>query len=242
MRKALFLTVLFLLAGCMKPLYETDPVVYKQYKYWETASKDWLEIDGFQIQVYRTRMGQRTALRLVPQRDGLPTTANGYIPAAQKGAFNLIASECGTVLAAIDPAAAPVEGRTIDRFFYQYKDASIGITYFCRKGTPMGMDLAAEQQKWSLAQRKWESINGISAYVDTLPVGGDGLRQIRIRLFGGTKTDSRRLARRIIQNTCPNTNFRVLSDVDGVDVVPSGRFPAVVSDENVRVYAFNCIP
>ena len=242
MTKGLFSLLVLLLTGCMEPLYQTDVPLYRQYKYWESSDKDWLNIDGFQILVYRTHLDKRTALRLVPQKKGMPATASGYIQAAQKGAFNLITADCGENNFAIDDAAAPAEGRTIDRFFYQYKDASIGITYFCRDGTPHGMDLAAEQQKWSLAERKWDSFNGIKAYVDTLPVWEDGRRQIRIRLFGGTITDNRKLARRIILNTCPNTNFRLLSEEAGVDVVPAGRFPAVVSDENVRTYDFTCTP
>ena len=238
-----FLTaVLLLLTGCMKPLYETDVSVYRQYKYWESADRDWVDIDGFQIQIYRTQVGERTALRIVPQRDGLPSTATGYIPAAQKAGFMTATEVCGEAGAAFDPAAAPEEGRTIDRFFYQYKDASVGVTFFCRVGMPLGMDLLAEQHKWSLAQRKWDGINGVKAYVDTMPARNDGLHQIRIRLFGGTVTDNRKLARRVMLNTCPNTNFRVLSEIEGVDVVPSGRYPSAVSDENVRIYDYTCTP
>lgn len=226
----------------MSPLYESDYPVYRQYKYWDSADRDWQEVDHFQIRIFRTQTGNRTALRLVPQREGLPTTAEGYIPAAQKAAFNLMNEACSPSLPAIDPAAAPLNGRTIDRFFYQYPDLSVGVTFFCRKETPRGMDLAAEQQKWNLAERSWDSINGVQAYVDELPPQADGRRQLRIRLFGGSVSDNRKLARRIILNTCPNTNFRILSDKAGVDIVPSGRFPDVVSDENVRVYDYTCTP
>lgn len=133
--------------------------------------------------------------------------------------------------------------RTRDRpFFYQYADASVGITFSCRSGTPKGMDLAAEQQKWSLADRRWDNINGHKAFVDTLPAAADGRRQIRIRLFGGTVSDNKRLARRVIEDACSNSNFRILSDKAGFDIVPAGRMPDVVSDENVRIYDFTCTP
>ena len=143
---------LLLLSGCMKPLYETDYPLYRQYKYWETPDQDWQEVDYFRIQVFRTHIGNKTALRLVPQRDGLPSTAEGYIQATQKAAFNLMATACSPSLPAIDPSVAPQRGRTIDRFFYQYADASVGVTFSCRKSTPHGMDLAAEQHKWSLGK------------------------------------------------------------------------------------------
>ncbi|MBR1946291.1 MAG: hypothetical protein IJ846_08395 [Alphaproteobacteria bacterium] len=242
MKRLYFLACFFLISGCMQPLYESDYPLYRQYKYWESADRDWQEVDHFQIQIYRTQYGSKTALRLVPQRDGMPTTADGYIQASQKAAFNLMNAACSSSSPSIDAAAAPSKGRTIDRFFYQYADASIGVTFFCRTETPRGMDLAAEQQKWSLAERRWDKIGDTRAYVDTLPPATDGRRQIRIRLFGGTVSDNKKLARRIIQNTCPNSNFRILSDKAGVDIVPAGRFPDVVSDENVRIYDFTCSP
>ena len=242
MKRLFFLTALLTLTGCMEPLYESDYPLYRQYKYWETSDKDWQETDSFRILVRRTQTGERTELRLETHRDGLPSTADGYIQAAQKTAFNLMTAACSPVFPAIDAAAAPLNGRIIDRFFYQYGDASIGVTYSCRSGTPHGMDLAAEQQKWSLARRHWDKIGDVNAYVDVLPPAADGYRQIRIRLFGGTVSDNKKLARRTIQNICPNTDFRLLSDKAGVDVVPSGRIPVVVSDENVRIYDFNCTP
>ena len=242
MKRFVALTFLFLLTGCLEPMYESDYTLYRQYKYWESADTDWQEVDHFKIQVFRTRGDLRTELRLVPQRDGLPTTAEGYIPAAQKAAFNLMNAECSPGLPGVDAAAAPTNGRTIDRFFYQYPDMSIGVTFFCRTSAPRGMDLAAEQQKWHLADRRWEKIGSVRAYVDTMPVTADGRHQIRIRLFGGTASDNKKLARRIILNTCPNTNFRILSDKAGVDIVPAGRFPDIVSDENVRIYDFTCTP
>ena len=75
MKRAFTFFVFFLIAGCMQPLYESDYPVYRQYKYWESADRDWQEVDRFRIQIYRTETGSRTALRLVPQRDGLPSTA-----------------------------------------------------------------------------------------------------------------------------------------------------------------------
>ncbi|MBR1778737.1 MAG: hypothetical protein IJ752_09190 [Alphaproteobacteria bacterium] len=242
MKQSLILFGLLLIAGCMQPLYESDYPLYRQYKYWESADQDWQEVDHFQIQVYRTQSGSKTALRLVPQRSGMPSTADGYIQAAQKAAFNLMHAACSSGIPGIDAAVAPANGRTIDRFFYQYGDASVGVTFFCRSAPPRGMDLAAEQQKWSLAERRWDKIGNVKAFVDTLPAAADGRRQMRIRLFGGTLSDNRKLARRIVQNTCPNTNFRILSDAAGVDIVPTGRLPEVVSDENVRIYDFTCAP
>ena len=60
----------------MKPLYESDFPLYRQYKYWETADKDWQEIDYFRVLAYRMQDGTKTALRLIPQRNGLPSTAD----------------------------------------------------------------------------------------------------------------------------------------------------------------------
>ncbi len=242
MKKACLIFCFLLTAGCMRPLYETDYPLYRQYKYWESGEKDWQNIDYFQVQAFRTQSGEKTSLRLVPQRDGLPSTRDGYLQAAQKAAFNLMTQICGSAVPAPDRARAPENGRTIDRFFYQYADASVGITFSCRSGTPKGMDLAAEQQKWSLADRRWDNINGHKAFVDTLPAAADGRRQIRIRLFGGTVSDNKRLARRVIEDACPNSNFRILSDKAGFDIVPAGRMPDVVSDENVRIYDFTCTP
>lgn len=242
MKRAFTFFVFFLIAGCMQPLYESDYPVYRQYKYWESADRDWQEVDRFRIQIYRTETGSRTALRLVPQRDGLPSTADGYIQAAQKTAFNLMYAACKPHQPSIDAAAAPTGGRTIDRFFYQYADASIGVTYFCRTDTPRGMDLAAEQQKWSLAERRWDKIGDVRAFVDRLPPDANDHHLMRIRLFGGTISENRKLARKIVQNTCPNSNFRILSDMPGADIVPTGRYPDIVSDENVRIYEFTCTP
>ena len=242
MKPAYILFLLFFVSGCMQPLYESDYPLYRQYKYWESADRDWQEIDFFQVQTYRTQYGARTALRLVPQRNGLPSTENGYIQAAQKAAFNIMSATCGEKAPAIDAAAPPKKGRKIDRFFYQYGDSSIGVTFFCRSGKSEESDLLAEQQKWSLAERQWDDINGVQAFVDTLPPSSDGRHQMRIRLLGGTVKDNRKLARRLILKICPNSNFRVLSDTTGVDVVPVGRFPEIVSDENVRVYVFTCDP
>lgn len=242
MKTSYILFGLLLLSGCMEPLYESDYPVYRQYKYWESGDQDWQEVDHFRIQVYRTHYDTRTTLRLVPQRNGMPSTENGYVQAAQKAAFNLMSAECGTKPPAIDAAAPPVNGRKIDQFFYQYADASIGVTFFCRSAKSQESDLLAEQQKWSLAERRWDEINGVKAFVDTLPTATDGRRQIRIRLLGGTPTDNKKLARRVIEDTCPISNFRILSDTPGIDIVPKGRFPDVVSDENVRIYVFTCTP
>ena len=242
MKKTAVFACLLCLTGCMKPLYESDYPLYRQYKYWESSDKDWQDIDYFQILSFRMRKGSKTALRLVPQRNGLPSTATGYIQAAQKAAFNLMTETCGTDYLNIKSAVVPEKGRKIDRFFYQFGDASIGVTFACRPPPPHRMDLEAEQQKWSMADRNWDQIDNIRAYVDTLPPAAGGRRQIRIRLFGGTIFDNKRLARRIIQNTCPNTNFRILSDKAGVDIVPAGHKAEVVSEDNVRIYDFNCTP
>ena len=242
MKRLLPLLFVFLTAGCMKPLYETDYPLYRQYKYWESTDKDWQEVDQFQIQVFRVQTGDRTDLRLIAQRDGLPSTEQGYIRAAQKAAFNLMTQACGESMPAVARARPPEKGRKIDRFFYQYADGSLGVTFSCRAGKIRGMDLAAEQQKWSLADRRWESINGRKAFVDVLPAASNGLRQIRIRLFDGTVSDNRRLARKIVEDICPNTNFRILSDKAGLDITPAGHAPDIVSDENVRIYDFTCTP
>lgn len=231
------------LCGCAAPLHETDEAVYRQYKYWESADKDWEEYDYFKILIYRTHYGDnKTAMRLIPHRNGLPSTESGYIQAAQKAAFNAMAQACSPKTPSVDLAKPPVKGRRIDRFFYQYGDGAVGVTFGCPAGKNSGMDLMAEQQKWSLARREWDEINGHKAFVDALPPAANGVRQIRIRLFGGGRGDNARLARRVITDTCPNTNFRILSDRAGLDIVPAGRAPDVVSDENVRIYDFTCAP
>ena len=242
MKKILYLSCLFFINGCMQPLYEYDYPLYRQYKYWESADDDWQEIDYFQIQAFRTQHENLTFLRLVPQRKGLPSTADGYIQAAQKAGFNIMNTVCNGSSPSIVPAKAPNQGRAIDRFFYQYSDASIGVTFFCHTKKQNGMDLTAEQQKWSLAERRWDSINGHKAFVDVLPPTTNGRQQIKLRLFGGTLSDNKRLARRIIQDTCPNSKFKILSDKAGVDIVQKGRMADVVSDENVRIYDFTCVP
>lgn len=241
--RRLIAAFLLALAGCAAPLYETDDAVYRQYKYWESADKDWEEYDYFKILIYRTHYGDnKTAMRLIPHRNGLPSTESGYIQAAQKAAFNAMSQACSPKMPSVDPAAAPAKGRKIDRFFYQYGDGSVGVTFGCPAVKNKGLDLMAEQQKWSLARREWDEIKGHKAFVDTLPPSANGIRQIRIRLFGGTRGDNARLARRIITDTCPNTNFRILSSRAGLDIVPSGRAPDIVSDENVGIYDFICSP
>ena len=80
MKKACLFFCFLLTTGCMRPLYETDYPLYRQYKYWESADNDWQDIDYFQVQAFRTQSAEKTALRLVPQRDGLPSTRDGYIP------------------------------------------------------------------------------------------------------------------------------------------------------------------
>ena len=106
MKKLCLIFCFMLTAGCMRPLYETDYPVYRQYKYWESADKDWQEIDYFQVQAFRTKRGDQTALRLVPQRDGLPSTRDGYLQAAQKAAFNIMTSVCGASFVSPLPAQA----------------------------------------------------------------------------------------------------------------------------------------
>ena len=242
MKKVCLFFSFLLMTGCLQPLYETDYPLYRQYKYWESADDDWQNIDYFQIQTFRKHVGENTILRLVPQRNGLPSTHDGYIQAAQKAAFNLMTQICDSAFPSPLQAQAPEKGRIIDRFFYQYADASIGVSFSCKRGFPKSIDLAAEQQKWSLATRRWDSIDGHKAFVDTLPAAANGHRQIRIRLFTGSISDNKRLARRIIKDICPNSNFKILSDKAGFDIVPAGRIPDVVSDENVRIYDFSCTP
>lgn len=84
--------------------------LYRLYKYWESADNDWQDIDYFQVQAFRTQSAEKTALRLVPQRDGLPSTRDGYIQAAQKAAFNLMTQSCGTAF----PRLFPHERRKTD--------------------------------------------------------------------------------------------------------------------------------
>ena len=242
MKKLCLFLVCFLITGCMQPLYETDYPLYRQYKYWESADNDWQNIDYFQIQSFRYHVNGRIALRLIPQRNGLPSTQDGYIQAAQKAAFNLMTEICQTDTPSPLKAQSPLNGRILDRFFYQYADASVGITFSCRNGLPKETDLIAEQQKWSLAVRHWDSINGYKAFVDTLPAAANGHQEIRIRLFGGNISDNKRLARRIIEDTCPNSNFKILSDKAGFDIVPKGKKADIISDENVRIYGFTCTP
>lgn len=107
MKKAWLIFCFLLTAGCMRPLYETDYPLYRQYKYWESGDKDWQNIDYFQVQAFRTQAGEKTSLRLVPQRDGLPSTRDGYLQAAQKAAFNLMTQICGSAVPAPDQARAP---------------------------------------------------------------------------------------------------------------------------------------
>lgn len=242
MKRFSLIAFLLILSGCAEPLYESDYPLYRQYKYWESADSDWHEADNFRILVYKTVEEQNTTLQLIPQRKGLPSTEKGYISAAQKAAFNIMTVSCADSSFVIRPSKAPPGGRVIDRFFFQNKDLSVGVTFSCRSGKPDADVLSAEQQKWSLAQRRWDKINGVQAFVDTLPVSNNGLHQIRIRLFGGNEADNKKLARRIIQDTCPNVNFRILFDNPGFDMVPAGRLPEVVCDKNVRIYGFTCQP
>lgn len=244
MRKILLPVFALLFSGAcsLKPMYETDYPLYREYKYWETADKNWYETDNFRILVNRYHENDRTTLRLAPHRKGLPSIEKGYVYAAQKTAFNIIAADCGpsyTALAAITPPG----GRKIDRFFFQNSDLSVGVTYFCRAGKPDSNSLAAEAQKWSLAERKWDKIDKINAYVDVLPESHDGLHQMRIRLFGGNERDNKRLARRLILDTCNGApDFKILFDNPSADITGTGGSARIVTDENVRVYGFVCRP
>lgn len=244
MRKFLPAFALMFSAACaLKPMYETDYPLYREYKYWETSDKDWYEADNFRILVNRYHENDRTTLRLVPQRKGLPSIEEGYVRAAQKTAFNIMTSDCGSPAYTLLPSVRPNGGRRIDRYFYQNADLSIGISYICRTGKPTHVSLYQEAQKWSLAERRWDKIDNINAYVDTLPVSNDGLHQMRIRLFGGNASDNKRLARRLILDACGgNVDFKLLFDEAGADLAESNGEIKVVSDDNVRVYGFVCRP
>lgn len=236
--------LLFSAACALKPMVETDYPLYRKYKYWETSDKDWYETDNFRIMVNRFHENDATTLRLVPQRKGLPSIESGYVHAAQKTAFNIMTSDCGSPSYTLFPSARPNGGRRIDRYFYQNADLSIGISYTCKTGKSKGGTLFQEAQKWTLAERKWDKIDNINAYVDTLlPVKNDGLHQMRIRLFGGNASDNKRLARRLILDACNGAvDFKILFDEAGADLAESNGEIKIVSDDNVRVYGFVCRP
>lgn len=242
MKKLFLFFGIFSLTSCLQPLYESDYPVYQQYKYWESGKNDWVDIDQFKVQTFKTPVGEKTALRLIPQQDGLPSSNDGYLRAAQKAAFSIMSEICAEGFINLDSAAAPKNGRTLDRFFYQYPDASVGVTFSCRYKKPTTLNLLAEQKKWSLAQREWKKINDTQAFVDILPPSGNGRQQIRVRLLGGTISDNKKLARQVIQDICPTSNFRILSDREGFEISPNGKVPEIVSDKNVRIYDFNCHP
>ncbi len=224
-------------------MYEADYPLYRQYKYWETADKDWFEADNFRILVNRYHENDVTVLRMVPQRKGLPSVEQGYINAAQKTAFSIIAADCSSSSAHIFPSQAPKNGRKIDRFFFQNADLSISVAYSCRKEKPNQGTLAAEAQKWSLATRTWTEIGDVNAAVDSLPVDGAGIHQIRVRLFGGTERDNKRLARRLILDACEGSpDFKILFDEAATDVAVQNGVPQPVSSTNVRIYGFVCRP
>lgn len=230
------------LSACsLKPMYETDYPLYREYKYWETSDKDWYETDNFKILVNRYHENDTTTLRLVPQRKGLPSIEKGYVYAAQKTAFNIMTSDCGSPAYTLLPSVRPRGGRRIDRYFFQNADLSVGVSYVCQTGKPNENSLFQDAQKWSLAERRWDKIDNINAYVDTLPVNNDGLHQMRIRLFGGTVNDNKRLARRLILDACDSTtDFKILFDEPGADLAEHKGQIEIVSDDNVRIYGFVC--
>lgn len=221
-------------------MYQTDYPLYKQYKYWESADNEWYEADGFSLLAYRTIENDQITLRLTAHREGMPSVAEGSVQAAQKTAFNIMTADCGSRSYNILPSKASFGSRIIDRYFYQNADLSIGVAYRCHTGKPSQDTLAIEAQKWSLATRRWDKIDGIQAYVDILPENNDGLNQIRIRLFGGKVNENGRLARRIMLDTCQTTNFKVLFKHPSADIVNKERQTQIVSDENVWVYGFSC--
>ncbi|MGN0903871.1 MAG: hypothetical protein ACI4PW_01820 [Alphaproteobacteria bacterium] len=233
--------LLFFAGGCTpEPLYEADYPVYRQYKYWETSNDEWFEADGFRILAYRSSDGGRQTLRMTAHRKGLPSVADGYVDAIQKVAFNMMTAVCGSQAYTVLPSHAPSGGRVIDRYFYQNGDLSVGVVFSCRSAPPDGDVLRAEAQKWSLARRRWDKIDGVQAYVDVLPENNDGLRQMRIRLFGGDERLNARLARRIMLDACGGPAFTVLFNQASADIVENGRPPQIISDANVRVYGFVC--
>lgn len=243
MKQLLSLLAVFLfLTGCVQPLSRTDPVLYQQYKYWETGREDWHPVDGFDVLAARTNDDGLYSLRLTAHRDGLPTLRTGYIEASQKVAFQIMTAQCGAQNYLAQNAPKLAKGRTLDRYFYQNEDLSVGITYRCRgeQDKPTYDFLQTEQRKWNGADRKWDKINGIKAVVDTLPVSNDDVHQIKIRLFGGDANDNRRLSRRMMINTCQTNNFKVLFAQPAFDMIPAGRPPEIISNENVWSYGFRC--
>ena len=109
MKKLFLFFGIFSLTSCLQPLYESDYPVYQQYKYWESGKNDWVDIDQFKVQTFKTPVGEKTALRLIPQQDGLPSSNDGYLRAAQKAAFSIMSEICAEGFINLDSAAGGID-------------------------------------------------------------------------------------------------------------------------------------
>ena len=133
MKTLLNLCLTVLLFGCVSPLSETDPELYRQYKYWEAGVNDWHPARGFDVRANRFLNGGWYGLRLTPHRENAPSFASGYIEAAEQVAFEMMTAQCGAQNFVAQAAPQDAGLRTLDRYFYQNADLSIGIRFRCRK-------------------------------------------------------------------------------------------------------------
>lgn len=234
----LTITGLFL-NGCVDPLYKTDPAVYKQYKYWETGQQNWREYGDFSILFFHDQYEGIHKINFNTIKDGVPSHDFGYLEAIRKVGFDLMEEICESrdLLVLNAPSNS-----SLDRFFYQDYKMTISVRFQCKNETlPKGAEfLQTEQEKWNMAERTWDEIDGKKAIVDVLETKKDGLNQIKVRVFNHDENMNRRLARKWMRKVCDGP-FDNLYIRPAVETLPVGKKPDIISKDNIYQYGFKCI-
>lgn len=242
-----FFSVFFaLITACSAPLYETDVALYHQYKYWQTATDNWIKVGSFDFFVQTSLSGTTRFIKMIPHRNGLPDFSGNYIKLSKQLGFQLMNASCGENNYDLLRSTPPTQGRSIDPFFYQYPDLSIGASFICRTPsaptqTVQKIDDEDEANKWHYSKRERRSVDGTETYIDTLPPTAKGMHQFRIRMFNKDTDRNKRLAREIILKTCGSPMFTLNYAYPTAEYIKKAGMPAQkISDRNVYAYGFTC--
>lgn len=229
-------------AGCAKNLYDTDASLYRQYKYWDTAAKDWTSFNGFEFLVEESASRNEHRLFLTPHKQGLPNFQGAYIDSAKELSFQRMEQTCGAKNFDVVRAKAPENGRTLDRYFYQYPNLTVGVTFACRRPNEPKETVDDEKDnmyKWQKAARTIESVNGRDVIVYRLS-SHDGLHQIKLRVIKDALTSLTGIARKIMLDTCGSPDFEVVYKKKDADYAYDQGIPHLLSRNNVYSYGFYC--
>jgi len=247
MRKRFSLSLLLCLAAgaCSEPLYESDPALYHQYRYWQTAEKNWIKAGDFDFFVETSSEGPLRFMKMTPHRKGVPDFTGSYQREAKLLAFKTMEHSCGADGYDLIKAVLPNDGRLLDPYFYQNADLSVGVTFACRTketSAPLSPIETEENEarKWSSSTRERRVFEGSETYIDTLPATATGMYMFKIRMFDAPFEKNKRLAGELMKKTCGEKSVSVAFIRPSAEYTKRKPFRKIDTANNVYAYAFHC--